>query len=153
MEDCYWGHSKLWGVKSSLTQSGADARCKAGQRLSDPAVAGNSASLGWAVCLGCGASFLFPRTYLFVNMQGKNTFVWVLGEGFTISEMHSTPSFHCIQTAVPFRRAVPLCWTLQCTATAFTWASSGFTGMLRTAQTEPMGTEEFLLSLPLWQTC
>lgn len=92
---------------------------------------------------------MFPGTYLFVNMQGKNTFVQVLGEGFTILQMRSTLGFHSTWTVVPFQRSVPLCSSLQCTTTASTWASAGFTGMLRIAYTKPMDTEEFLLSLTL----
>lgn len=143
------GRMVLRTVKASGWHSGADAQCKAGQRLSDPAVAANNASLSWAVCLGCGAFFLFPRAYLFVNMKGKNTFVWVLREGFTISEVCSTPALHCIQTLVSFQWLVPLFFKslvrCNCICLSICW----FYRYLRTAQTKPMGTEEFFLSPPL----
>lgn len=75
--------------------------------LSDPAVAAKSVSLS-------RASLLFPIMSFIVNIHGKNNFIQILGEGFTILRMSSTPNIHFTLTAAPFHRSVPLCSSLQC---------------------------------------
>lgn len=61
-------------------------------------------SVPWLSCVLRVWSLLFlPKSELFTSTQGENAFLRVLREGSTISEMSSTPSFHCTQTAAPFQ--------------------------------------------------
>lgn len=55
---------------------------------------------------------------LFINIHRKNNFVWILGEGFTISGMSSAPSFHFTLTAASFH-SPPFYSSLQYTSSIY----------------------------------